>query len=129
MSRRALVSIGSYDIPAPSTYIGTESTVVDAARNVEGVVIGAIVRESVAKVEMTWKYIDAEKWASIMKLFNTAYGGNFYNNVTFFNQLTNGWTTKEMYVSDRTTEGAFLTSPTTGKITGYLNARLALIEV
>ena len=126
---RALVSIGAVDLPAPSTYVGTESTVVDAARNVGGFVVGAVVRESVAKVEMSWNYLTAEQWGAIMRLFNTAYGGNFYNSVTFLNQLTNSWTTREMYVGDRTTSGAHMVNPATGMITGYMEPKLSLIEV
>ena len=125
----ALVSVGGVDLPTPSTYVGTEATVVDSARNGNGYVVGAIVRESVAKVELTWKYLTAQQWASVMQLFNTAYGGNFYNDVTFFNQLTNGWTTRKMYVGDRTTSGAYMRDPVTGQITGYTNPKLSLIEV
>ena len=48
---KALVTIANTDLPTPSTYTGTETTVVDAARNVAGYVVGAVVRESIAKVE------------------------------------------------------------------------------
>lgn len=126
---KALVSISGHDLPMPSTYVGTESTVVDAARNVEGYVVGAIVRESVAKVEVSWRYLSAEKWAEVMKLFNTAYGGSFYCQVTFLNQLTNTWTTREMYVGDRTTSGVHMVDPETGLINGYKDCKLSLIEV
>lgn len=126
---RALITIGSFDVPNPSTYVGTEATVVDSARNVQGVVVGAVVRESVAKVEATWRYMSAAQWAQIMQLFNESYGGSFYQNVTFFNQLTNGWTTRKMYVGDRTTSGAFMLNPTTGGVSGYTEPRLSLIEV
>lgn len=126
---RALVTIAGVDLPTPSTYNGTESTIVDSARNVEGKVVGAVIRESVAKVELTWRYLPADKWATIMKLFNSEYKGNFYNDVTFFNQLTNDWTTRKMYVSDRTSAGAFMIDPDTGGILGYKNPRIALVEV
>jgi hypothetical protein len=129
MAFRALVTVGTTDLPTPSTYIGTEATIVDSARNVQGYVVGAIVRESVAKVEMTWNYLPAETWSAIMKMFNTAYGGKFYNDVTFFNQLTSDWATRKMYVGDRTTSGAFMTNPETGAIKGYTNPKLSLIEL
>lgn len=126
---KALVTIANTDLPTPSTYTGTETTVVDAARNVAGYVVGAVVRESIAKVECEWNYLTAAQWSSIMKLFNATYGGNFYNNVVFFNQLTNGWTMRKMYVGDRTTSGAFKCDPQTGVIVGYKNPKLSLIEV
>ena len=42
----ALVSIGGFDFPEPSTYNATTSTIVDSARNVQGRVVGAVVRHS-----------------------------------------------------------------------------------
>jgi len=129
MPFKNLVSVAGYDLPEPSSYVGTESTVVDASRNVLGYVVGAVVRESVGKVEMGFKYITATDWSNVMKLFNSEYGGNFYNSVEFFNQLTNDWTTRTMYVGDRTTSGAYTLDPNTGKIVGYTGAKISLIEV
>lgn len=80
-----------------------------------------------AKVEMTWRYISAEDWSMILKLFFSKYGGSFVNPVTFFNQVTNDWETRSMYVSDRTA-GIFLRDKN-GNIRGYTDTRLALVEV
>lgn len=129
MAKQNLVYIAGHPLPNPSKYKGNEATLVDSARNVQGVVVGSVIRESVAKVEMDWLYITADEWAKILKLFNTKHGGNFYNQVRFFNQLTNDWTTANMYVGDRTTSGAFMLDPATGKVKGYTDAHLSLIEV
>ena len=40
----ALVSIGGYNFPEPSTYNATTSTIVDSARNVQGRVVGAVTK-------------------------------------------------------------------------------------
>lgn len=120
----ALVSIGSFDFPEPSTYNATTSTVVDAARNVEGRVVGAVVRNDIAKVELTWKYLTAQQWANILSLFTS----NFYNDVRFLNQATNSYTTRTMYVSDRTA-GMWRRDPVSGEVMGYTNATLSLVEV
>jgi len=48
--------------------------------------------------------------------------------VTFFNQTTGEWETREMYVSDRTC-GMWRRDPTTGEILGWVDCRLSLIEV
>lgn len=120
----ALVSIGSYDFPEPSTYSGTTSTIVDSARNVEGKVIGAVVRNDVAKIELTWRYLTAQQWAELLSKFTS----NFYNNVRFLNQVTNSYTTREMYVSDRTA-GMWRRHPETGAVMGYTDCRIALVEV
>lgn len=120
----ALVSIGGFEFPEPSTYSATTSTIVDSARNVSGYVVGAVVRSDVAKVEMSWKYLTAAQWASILSLFTNS----FYNDVKFLNQATNGYTTRTMYVSDRTA-GMWRRDPQTGAVMGYTNCSLSLVEV
>lgn len=121
---KALVTIAGTALPEPSTYSGTTSTLVDSARNVKGYVVGSVVRSDVAKVEMTWKYLTAEQWASILSLFKK----NFYNEVEFYDQTIAGWTTRSMYVSDRTA-GMFRRNPETGEVMGYTDAKLSLVEV
>lgn len=124
---RPLVSIAGYTVPDPSEYNATTSTVVDSARNVEGKMVGAVIRDDIAKVEMTWKFISAQAWADLLGLFSIARGGAFVNPVEFFCQDTNSWQKKQMYVSDRTA-GVYLRNPD-GSIKGYVGARIALIEV
>lgn len=120
----ALVSIGGFDFPEPSTYNATTSTIVDSGRNVEGKVVGAVVRHDVAKIELSWKYLTAYQWAQILSLFTSS----FYNEVTFLNQATNEYTTRTMYVGDRSA-GIFRRNPQTGAVMGYTGASLSLIEV
>lgn len=120
----ALVSIGSFDFPEPSTYSATTSTIVDSARNVQGRVVGSVVRNDVAKIEMSWKYLTAYQWAQILSLFTDS----FYNEVTFLNQATNAYTTRTMYVSDRNA-AMWRRDPNTGAVMGYTGCSLSLIEV
>lgn len=122
-----MVSIGSFAFPEPSTYSSTTSTVVDSGRNVEGYVIGAVIRDDIAKIECSWNYISAQDWANILAQFSPARGGSFYNDVTFFLQDTNSWVTREMYVSDRQAQ-VFLRDKA-GNIRGYQGATLSLVEV
>lgn len=128
MSIQATVSIGSYKFPEPSEYNGTTATLVDSARNAQGVVVGAVVRDDVAKVEMKWAYLTAKEWSDMLKMFTPSYGGSFYNQVTFLNQVTNTWTTRKMYVSDRKA-GLFMRNPNTGNVDGYTSCSLSLVEV
>lgn len=120
----ALVSIGGFDFPEPSSYSATTSTIVDSARNVSGYVVGSVVRIDVAKVELSWKYLTASQWASILSLF----ASSFYNEVTFFNQVTAGYTTRTMYVSDKTA-GMWRRNPSTGEVMGWTDCALSLVEV
>jgi len=128
LALKPLVSIGGFNFPEPSTYSGSTSTLVDSGRNVEGRLIASVVRDDVAKIELTWNYLTAQQWAAINKKFSAKHGGSFTNLVTFFNQTTGEWDTREMYVSDRSC-GMWRRDPTTGEILGWTNCRLALIEV
>lgn len=120
----ALVSVGGFNFPEPSSYNATTSTIVDSARNVEGRVVGAVVRHDVAKIELSWKYLTAYQWAQILSLFTNS----FYNEVTFLNQTTNQPDTRTMYVGDRRA-GMWRRDPQTGEVMGYTGCSLALIEV
>ena len=120
----ALISIGGFDFPEPSTYTGTTSTIVDSARNVSGYVVGAIVRPDVAKIEVTWRYLTAQQWATILSLFSNS----FFNEVRFWNQVKNDYDTRTMYVSDRNA-AMWRRDPKTGAIMGYTGCSLSLVEV
>lgn len=128
MEFKALVSVGNYDFPEPSTYKGTTSTIVDSARNAQGIMIGSVVRDDVGKVEMTWKYLSVADWANINKCFKEAAGGNFINQVDFFDQTTGDWVSRKMYVGDRKCD-AWRRDSSTGELLGWTNCSLSLIEV
>lgn len=121
---RALVSIGGFDFPEPSSYNATTSTIVDSARNVQGRVVGSVIRHDVAKIELSWKYLTAYQWSQILSLFTRS----FYNDVTFLNQVKNDFDTRTMYVSDRNA-GMWRRDPQTGDVLGYTGASLSLVEV
>lgn len=120
----ALVTVAGYELPEPSTYKSGTSTLVDSARNVSGYVIGSVIRSDVAKVELSWRYLTAAQWANILRLFTN----NFYNSVTFYNQATASYTTREMYVSDRSA-GMWRRHPSTGEVMGWTDCSLSLVEV
>lgn len=120
----ALISIGGYVLPEPSSYSAVTSTIVDSARNVSGYVIGSVIRNDVAKIELSWKYLTVEQWASILSRFSSS----FTNSVYFFNQATGTHDTREMYVSDRSAS-AWRRDPNTGELLGWVNPSLSLVEV
>ena len=120
----ALVTVAGVELPEPSSYKSGTSTLVDSGRNVQGVVIGSVIRDDVAKIELSWRYLTAQQWASVLSLFNR----NFYNSVTFFNQATGDYTTREMYVGDRSA-GMWRRHPSTGEVMGWTECSLNLIEV
>jgi hypothetical protein len=120
----ALVTIGGYELPEPSTYNAVTSTIVDSARSVSGYVVGSVVRSDVAKIELTWRYLTAEQWATILSLFTYS----FYNDVRFLNQATNSYEIRRMYVSDRNAS-MWRRDPNTGEVMGYTGCYLSLVEV
>lgn len=127
MAFTSLISIGAYDFPDPSEYDANTATIVDSARNSEGVMVGNTIREDVAKVSMSWRFITVANWANILKKFDSQHGGSFIQNVTFFNQVTGTWVTRKMYISDRSAK--IFKRDENGDIIGYTGAKLSLIEV
>lgn len=120
----ALVMIGGYELPEPSTYNAVTSTIVDSARNVKGYVVGSVIRSDIAKIELTWRYLTADQWATILSLFTN----NFYNDVRFLNQSTNNYEVRTMYVSDRNAS-MWRRNPITGAVMGYTGCSLSLVEI
>ena len=125
---RALVSVRGYDFPEPSTYSASTSTLVDSARNAQGKMVGSVIRDDVAKIEMTWKYLTAKQWSDILLCFNQGSRSGFINTVVFFDQAVGTWRMKEMYISDRKA-GMWRRDPKSGKVLGWTDCSLSLIEV
>jgi len=124
---QAMVSIDLYAVPEPSEYNSQTSTIVDGARNSQGQFIGGIVREDIAKIDLSWKFISVQDWATLLQKFSSTSGGSFIQPVTFFNQTTGLWETRYMYISDR--KANVYLRDNVGNIRGYTNASLSLIEV
>ena len=128
MAFKALVSIAGKALPEPSSYEGVTSTLVDSGRNLEGKVVGSVIRDDIGKVTMKWKYLTVAQWARINKMFKQSAGGKFINRVEFFDQTAGDWVTKEMYINDRKA-GAWRRDPDTGELLGWTECSLSLIEV
>lgn len=119
-----LVAVAGTPLPIPSSYTATTSTLVDSARNLQGYVIGSVVRNDVAKIELKWNYLSTKQWSDILQLFVHS----FYNDVTFYDQTKAAWDTRRMYVNDRKA-GIVKMNYDTGEPIGYSDCSLHLIEV
>lgn len=126
MAFKALVSVGGYDFPEPSSYNCITSTLVNTGRNVEGFMVGSVIRDDVSKIELSWKYLTVEQWAKIQQCFKGE--DKFVNWVDFFEPTLGDWTSKKMYVSDRSAN-IFRRDPVIGDIIGWVDVKLSLIEV
>lgn len=128
-----LVYVGGVALPEPSSYESNTATIVDSARNLDGYVVGAVIRSNVAKVSLMWRFLRPEQWANILALFNAS----FYNNVEFFDQATGTWVTKRMYVGDRSASMFRRNPDITHRtdplqdypVVGWKDCKLALVEV
>jgi hypothetical protein len=101
---------------------------VDSARNVEGYMIGSVIRDDVAKVELQWRYLTVQQWAMVNSLFKQSSDGSFINDVKFFDQSAGTYITRQMYVNDRKA-GMWRRHRETGEVMGWVDCTLALIEV
>ena len=126
MEIKPLVSVGGYAFPEPSAYSANTSTLVDSSRNVEGLMVGSVVRDDISKIEISWKYLTVEQWANILKCFTGK--DKFVNEVYFFDQSAGDWVTKKMYCSDRKS-GLWRRNPETGDVLGWTECSLSLIQV
>ena len=124
MSIQALITVNGVAWPEPSSYNANTATLVDSGRNVEGKVIGSVVRHGVSKIEVSWRYLTVRQWADIIGPFDR----NFYVSCRFFDQTTGGYVTKQMYVSDRNAD-MFRRDPQTGAVMGWVEPKLSLVEV
>lgn len=112
----------------PGGYIGTVSTFVDAGRNLEGRVIGQVIRDGVGKCEFQYVALSFQTVHEILRLFDISLGGSYFNDIEFFSIVHNDWVTRNMYVNgDRTTD-IFRLRGSDGKPDICQNFRIAFIE-
>ena len=145
MSSRALVSVYNeststwVDLPTPSDYDASASTLVDSARNSKGEVVGQVILEDVAKIELQWNFLTVAQYSQIAQLFDSHYGGNFFNFVSYFDVIKGDFdssntgtptlaTHRVFYPNDRKVQFAHITLDANGKPKGYTGVQLHLID-
>lgn len=134
LSQVAYGNTGGIEIPVGSSYKTTTQTLVDSGRNTQGVFVGSIVRQTVRKIEMSWRVIDAVAYSTLATFFNT----NFTFYVSYFDTDSNTRKTGQFYVGDRKVQAVEnkqlfcpdpLNQPNLWKPQYYENFSLSLIEV
>lgn len=99
------------------------STIVDAARNANGVTVGQMVGRELQKINnLEWGYLTAEQWSQILQEFE-----QFYVTVTYPDMVNNTWTTRKMYPGDRSAT-PFHVDEVTGLPKDYINCKVNLID-
>lgn len=115
----------SLEIPFAAYESGkqTIATMVDQARTADGIVRGTVIAKA-SKVELKWAVLTPEKWAQICSFFDR----HFYFDAYYYDMSTNAFTTKTMYVGDRSAQ-PFLMDSFTGKPKYYLNCQANIIGI
>lgn len=101
------------------------ATIVDSARNANGVVVGQKVGRDQQKLNtLQWAYMDAETWAKLLQEFDD----KFFVTVTYPDMVHNRWTTRKMYPGDRTAK-PFHLDPNTGLPLDYIDCKVNIVDV
>lgn len=115
--------INGIELPPPKRGVKvTVSTVVNAGRNANGVVVGQKIGRDLYKIdELEWPWLTADQWHSILSAFS-----NFFVNVTIIDPATLEYRTVKMYPGDRSAEPYWLDEADVP--THYTNCRVNLID-
>lgn len=119
----AYLLINGQEIPMPKRGVSTiVTTIVDSARNANGVVVGQKIGRDQYKIgNLEWAWLTAEQWEKILTLLN-----NFFVNVTFTDPVSGSKITKQMYCGDRTATPYWIDE--NGKPTHYKDCKVNLID-
>lgn len=117
------LAINGYELPPCKRGVSVVvTTVVDAGRNADGVVVGQKIGRDQYKIDgLEWAWLSASQWENILRLLN-----NFYVMVTFNDPVTNQRKTLKMYCGDRHGEPFWVTD--SGEPTHYRNCKVNLID-
>jgi len=118
------IKINGVEVPYPKRGVSpVVTTVVDAGRNLNGVVVGQRIGRDQYKIDnLEWPYLTAEEWSRILQLVS-----GFYFNLTFLDPVSNSWKTIRAYCGDRTAEPYWI-DENTGKTTHFINCKVNLID-
>lgn len=119
------IYVNAMPFPYPDKESGLQTavTLVDAGRNAEGVMTGEVVGNPQRKIELSWSALTPEVWSEILQTFERS----FVCIVSYFDMVKNDWTTRRMYVNDRSAT-PYLVDKETGRPKYWRNCKLNLID-
>ena len=117
------IRVNGVDLPYPKRGVQpVVTTIVNAGRNANGVVIGQrIGRDQYKLNNLEWPWLSAAEWETILRLIS-----DFYFNVTFPDPVTGEERTIRMYCGDRSAEPYWVDSD--GHPTYYRNCKVNFID-
>lgn len=99
------------------------ATMVDSARNANGVLVGQKVGRDVAKLDnLVWPHLTAEQWSDILQEMD-----HFTVEVEYPDMVTNSWQTRTFYCGDRTAK-VWKIDWNTGLPKEYIECKCNLID-
>lgn len=115
--------INGVEVPYPKRGVQPlVSTVVNAGRNANGVVVGQRIGRDLYKInQLVWPWLTAKEWSNILTLLSS-----FFVMVTFPDPVTMRRKTVRMYCGDRSAEPYWVDD--NGSPTHYLNCKVNLID-
>lgn len=119
----SFIKINGKQYPSPGLYPNmVVTTAVNAGRNANNKVVGQKIGRDNYKIDnLSWPYLDAATWSSMLKEFE-----NFFVTVEFWDMVNNTWKTLTMYPGDRTAD-VYMTDKQ-GKPISYINCKVNLID-
>lgn len=122
----AFLTINGHECPTPTRGLGLQiATMVDSARNANGVVVGQKIGRDQQKLDsLYWAVLTAEEWAAILQIFDES----FFVTVKYPDMVHNTWTSRKMYPGDRTATPLWV-DKSTGLPSTYRDCKVNLIDV
>jgi len=119
----AYIAINGHALPPPKRGVNvTVTTVVDAGRNANGVVVGQRIGRDQYKIDaLEWPWLTAQQWHDILTWMK-----DFYFNVTFVDPVSGNVKTLKMYCGDRKGEPYYLDGQS--RPTHYKDCKVNLID-
>ena len=119
----SFIRINGKQYPSPGLYPNmVVTTAVNAGRNANNKVVGQKIGRDNYKIDnLSWPYLDAATWSSMLKEFE-----NFFVTVEFWDMVNNTWKTLTMYPGDRTAD-VYMTDKQ-GKPISYINCKVNVID-
>lgn len=119
----SFIKVNGKQYPSPGLYPNmVVTTAVNAGRNANNKVVGQKIGRDNYKIDnLSWPYLDAATWSSMLKEFD-----NFFVTVEFWDMVNNTWKTLTMYPGDRTAD-VYMTDKQ-GKPISYINCKVNIVD-
>lgn len=115
-----------YWIPNPDFNDGLQglvATLVNSARNVEGVVTAQKIGRDQDKHTFSWNLLTVDEWETLLKFWDS----NFMFNLYYYSPVQSKFIIRKFYVSDRTYK--YFDTDSSGKPTAYKDCSASLVDV